>query len=163
MSLNMKEGSQMFWISEFSVQSMIALMNTDSLVGVQERFLLKHVLNLMNDLAIRYAHIILFHRIFSSVNSLCYYSDELKLLSRVSLSAIPWTVAYQVPPFMGFSRQEYWNGLLFPPPGDLCNPGIEPITLVTKVNSIVIKIFMTRSSGCIFSGPFIPSYKMFIM
>ena len=56
----------MFWISEFSVQSMIALMNTDSLVGVQERFLLKHVLNLMNDLAIRYAHIILFHRIFSS-------------------------------------------------------------------------------------------------
>lgn len=35
-SLNMKEGSEMFWISEFSVQSTIALMNLDSLVGVQE-------------------------------------------------------------------------------------------------------------------------------
>ena len=31
----------------------------------------------------------------------------------------PWTVAYQVPPFMGFSRQEYWSGLPFPSPGDL--------------------------------------------
>ena len=35
-SLNMKETSEMFWISEFSVQSMVALMNPDSLVGVQE-------------------------------------------------------------------------------------------------------------------------------
>ena len=38
----------------------------------------------------------------------------------------PWTVAYQVPPSMGFSRQEYWSGLPFPSPGDLPNPGIEP-------------------------------------
>ena len=35
-------------------------------------------------------------------------------------------VAYQAPPFMGFSRQEYWSGLPFPSPGDLPNPGIEP-------------------------------------
>ena len=35
-------------------------------------------------------------------------------------------VAYQVPPSMGFSRQEYWSGLQFPSPGDLPNPGIEP-------------------------------------
>ena len=34
-----------------------------------------------------------------------------------------WTVAYQAPPSMGFSRQEYWSGLPFPSPGDL--PGIE--------------------------------------
>ena len=47
-----------------------------------------------------------------------------KLLSCVRLFATPWTVAYQVPPSMGFSRQEYWNGLPFPSPGDL-NPGIE--------------------------------------
>ena len=38
----------------------------------------------------------------------------------------PWTVAYQVPPFMGFSRQDYWSGLPFPSPGDLPDPGIEP-------------------------------------
>ena len=85
LSLNIKEGSQTFWISKFSVQSMIALMNPDSLVGVQEWFLLKHVLNLVDDLAIRYAHMILFHRIFSSVNSLRYYSGEVKLLSCVRL------------------------------------------------------------------------------
>ena len=35
-------------------------------------------------------------------------------------------VAYQAPPSMGFSRQEYWSGLPFASPGDLPNPGIEP-------------------------------------
>ena len=40
--------------------------------------------------------------------------------------ATPWTVAYQAPPSMGFSRQEYWSGLPFPSPGDLPDPGIEP-------------------------------------
>ena len=43
----------------------------------------------------------------------------------------PWTVAYQAPPSMGFSRQEYWSGLPFPSPGDLPNPGIEPVSLVS--------------------------------
>ena len=38
----------------------------------------------------------------------------------------PWTVAYQASLSMGFSRQEYWSGLPFPPPGDLPDPGIEP-------------------------------------
>ena len=38
----------------------------------------------------------------------------------------PWTVAYQAPLSMGFSRQEYWSGVPFPSPGDLPNPGIEP-------------------------------------
>ena len=41
----------------------------------------------------------------------------------------PWTVAPQAPLFMGFSRQEYWNRLLFPSPGDLPDPGIEPVSL----------------------------------
>ena len=40
--------------------------------------------------------------------------------------ATPWTVAHQAPLPMGFFRQEYWNGLPFPSPGDLPNPGIEP-------------------------------------
>ena len=46
--------------------------------------------------------------------------------SCVQLFATPWTVAYQVPPSMGFSRQECWSGLPFPSPGDLPDPGIEP-------------------------------------
>ena len=39
---------------------------------------------------------------------------------------MPWTVAYQAPPSMEFSRQEYWSGLPFLSPGDLPDPGIEP-------------------------------------
>ena len=49
----------------------------------------------------------------------------MKSLSRVRLFATPWTVAYQAPPSMGFSRQEYWSGLPFLSPGDLPDPGIE--------------------------------------
>ena len=41
-----------------------------------------------------------------------------KLLSRVRLFVIPWTVVYQASVSMGFSRQEYWSGLPFPSPGD---------------------------------------------
>ena len=51
---------------------------------------------------------------------------KVKSLSRVRLFATPWTVAYQAPPSMGFSRQECWSGLPFPSPGDLPDPGIEP-------------------------------------
>ena len=40
--------------------------------------------------------------------------------------ATPWTTACQAPPSMGSPRQEYWNGLPFPSPGDLSDPGIEP-------------------------------------
>ena len=50
---------------------------------------------------------------------------KVKSLSRVQLFATLWTVAYQAPLSMGFSRQEYWSGLPFPSPGDLPNPGIE--------------------------------------
>ena len=46
--------------------------------------------------------------------------------SVVSDSATPWTVACLTPRPMGFSRQEYWSGLLFPPPGDLPDPGSNP-------------------------------------
>ena len=45
--------------------------------------------------------------------------------SDVSDSAIPWTVTYQNPPSMEFSRQEYWSGLPFPSPEDLPDPGIK--------------------------------------
>ena len=46
--------------------------------------------------------------------------------SRVRLFAKLWTIACRDPLSMEFSRQEYWSGLLFPPPGYLPNPGIEP-------------------------------------
>ena len=51
---------------------------------------------------------------------------KVKSLSRVWLFVTPGAVAYQAPPSMAFSRQEYWSGLPFPSPGDLPNPGIEP-------------------------------------
>ena len=40
-----------------------------------------------------------------------------------------WTVAHKAPLSMGFSRQEYWSGLPCPPPGDLPNSGIKPMSL----------------------------------
>ena len=43
----------------------------------------------------------------------------------------PWTVAHQAPLSMEFSRQKYWSGLPFSPPGDLPNPGIEPTCLMS--------------------------------
>ena len=52
-------------------------------------------------------------------------SEWVKLLSCVWLFVIPWTVAYQAPPSMEFSRQEYWSGLPFHFPGDLPDSGIE--------------------------------------
>ena len=52
--------------------------------------------------------------------------NKVKSLSRVWLFVTPWTVAHQAPPSMGFPKQEYWNGLPFPSPGDLPHPGIEP-------------------------------------
>ena len=50
---------------------------------------------------------------------------KVKSLSRVQLSATPWTVASQAPPSMGFFGQEYWSGLPFPSPEDLPNPEIK--------------------------------------
>ena len=54
------------------------------------------------------------------------FTEWVMSLSCVRLFVTPWTVAYQAPPSMGFSRQEYWSGLPFPSPGDLPDPGIEP-------------------------------------
>ena len=45
---------------------------------------------------------------------------KVKLPSRVRLLAIPWTAAYQAPPSMGFSRQEYWSGVPSPSPQNSC-------------------------------------------
>ena len=92
--------------------------------------------------------------------------SEVKSLSHVQLFATPSTVAYQASPSMGFSRQEYWNGLPFPSPGDLPDPGIKPgpstetdtltselpgkhsdyhtIVLISHTSNIMLKIIQAR-------------------
>ena len=60
-----------------------------------------------------------------------------KSLSRVRLCGwTPWTVAYQAPPSMGFSRQACWSGLPFRSPGDLSDPGIEPQSLPLQADTL---------------------------
>ena len=61
---------------------------------------------------------------------------KVKSLSRDRLFATPWTVAYEAPLSVGFSRQWYWNGLPFPSLGDLPDPGIEPGSLALQVGSL---------------------------
>ena len=60
-----------------------------------------------------------------------YYAPLLSRFSRFRLSVTPWTVARKAPLAMGFSREEYWSGLLCPPPGECPNPGIEPGSLTS--------------------------------
>ena len=62
---------------------------------------------------------------------------KVKSLSRVRLFATPWTVAYQAPQSMEFSRQEYWSGLSFPSPEDLPNPGIEPRSPALQADALL--------------------------
>ena len=58
-------------------------------------------------------------------------------------SAIPWSVAHQVPLSMGFCRQECWSGLPYPPPRDLPDPGIEPTSLMSPA---LAGMFFTTSA-----------------
>ena len=55
----------------------------------------------------------------------------LSYFNHVGLFATLWTLAHQAPLSMGFSRQEYWSGLQCLSPGDLPNPGIEPMFLMS--------------------------------
>ena len=63
-------------------------------------------------------------------------SMHAKSLRCVWLFAIPQTVAHQAPLSMGFSRQEDWSGLPFPPPGDLPDPGIKPVSPALQVDPL---------------------------
>ena len=66
------------------------------------------------------------------------------MLSYVGLFATPWTVAYQAPLSMGFSRQEYWSGLPFSPPENLLDPEIEPTSLASP--ALAGKFFTTGAT-----------------
>ena len=76
---------------------------------------------------------------------------KVKSLSLVRLFTTPWTVAYQAPWSMGFSRQEYWSGLPFPFPGDLPNPGIEPRSPALQTDALLSeplgKLFPTAAAA----------------
>ena len=67
------------------------------------------------------------HLRISYNESMCAFSVVSKCLRS------PWTIAHQAPLSMGFSRQEYWNGLPFPPSRDLPDPGTEPESLESPV------------------------------
>ena len=73
----------------------------------------------------------------------------MKSLSRVRLFVTPWTVAYQAPPSMGFSRQEYWSGLPFPSPGDLPNPRIERRSPAVQADALTSEDTKIERDTCI--------------
>ena len=85
----------------------------------------------------------------------------LSCFSRIQLFVTPWTIARQTPLSMGFSRQEYWSGLPFPPTGDLPHPGMEPaapLPLALQVNSLLLShqgIPLTCLHVCTFFPPFV--------
>ena len=64
----------------------------------------------------------------------------MKSLSRVRLLATPWTAAYQAPPSMGFSRQEYWSGVPLPSP--------EIMLCIDKVHATAAEINFSLSDFC---------------
>ena len=78
------------------------------------------------------------------------YQASAQSLSRVQLFATPWTSACQAPLSMGFSRQEYWSGFPFPPPGDLPDPGIKPTSPVSL--ALAGGFFTTCHLGSTISG-----------
>ena len=91
-------------------------------------------------------------------NTICwfpYYLHDLSIwchmhecvlshFSYVQLFVTLWTRAPQVPLSMGFSRQEYWSGLPCPPPRDLHNPGIKPMSLISS--ALAGRFFITSTT-----------------
>ena len=63
-------------------------------------------------------------------------------LSQVHVFVTPWIVALQVP--SGLVRQEYWSGLPFLPPGDLPDPGMEPVSLMSP--ALADRLFFTSAT-----------------
>ena len=75
-----------------------------------------------------------------------HLSWKWKSLSHVWLFLTPWTVAWQAPLYMGFSRQEYWRGLLLPPSGDLPDPRIKDVSSVSPVIQVYFYCWTTREA-----------------
>ena len=65
------------------------------------------------------------------------------MLSHVQFFVMPGTVAHKTPLTMELSRQEYWSGLLFPSPGDLSDPGFEPMSAALQAVFCIASGFFT--------------------
>ena len=76
-----------------------------------------------------------------SFSNVWKWKVKVKSFSCVRLFATPWTVAHQAPLSMGYSRQEYWGGLLCLPARDLLDPGIEPMSLMSP--ALAVRLFTT--------------------
>ena len=75
----------------------------------------------------------------------------------MSDSEAPWTVTYQTPPSMGFSRQEYWSGFPFPSPGDLPFPEVKLASLVSRAfGTWILYYLVTRK---VFKVNCVPLYS----
>ena len=67
-----------------------------------------------------------------------------RITSVLSDSLPLWTMDRQSPPSMGFSRQEYWNGLPFASPGDLPDPGIKPRSPALQADTLQFRLSHQR-------------------
>ena len=76
--------------------------------------------------------------------SACMPACMLSHFSRVQLFATLWTVACQALLSIGLSKQQYWNGLPFPPAGDLTDPGTEPKSLMSP--ALACRFFITSAT-----------------
>ena len=74
---------------------------------------------------------------------------KVKSLSRVRLLATPWTAAYQAPPCMGFSRQEYWSGVPLP---SLTAYNTEPVIAVIKIYTCITIENSISYPSCLTAG-----------
>ena len=82
-------------------------------------------------------------RLQKVIENSCYwftvFACVLSHFGHVQYFATLWLVAHQAPMSMGFSRQEYWSGFSLPSPGDLPDPGIEPMSPVLQAASLLFE------------------------
>ena len=82
----------------------------------------------------------LFFIIATKLEGLCYNLDTwfvvVESLSHIPFFVTPWTIACQTSLSMGLSREVHWSGLPCPSPGDLPNPGIEPLSPALQDDSL---------------------------
>ena len=80
------------------------------------------------------AQLIFKHKVILNFSPACVCA----VVSVISDFVTVWTLACEAPLSMGLSRQEYWRGLPCPPPGDLLNPGTEPVSPALQVDYLLI-------------------------
>ena len=128
--------TQIFWVAYLSSFSSTGESCVFSLYIVRNLQLYTHTHKHTHTLYLYFSfitkvtsHFVFFY--YTCIFLINYTCMHAQLLSCFWLFEIPWTVAYQIPLPMEFSRQEYWSELPFPSPGDLPDPGMEPASLVS--------------------------------